>query len=66
MERRLQMDTLVVDVMRNRLKKEINEVLKPMDLQVGKMEFIFLEKLLLTINLEAVKNTEEEDISQVV
>ncbi|HAA25222.1 MAG TPA: hypothetical protein DCE11_03760 [Ruminiclostridium sp.] len=60
------MDTLVVDVMRNRLKKEINEVLKPMDLQVGKMEFIFLEKLLLTINLEAVKNTEEEDISQVV
>ncbi|MDI9483463.1 MAG: hypothetical protein QM315_09815 [Bacillota bacterium] len=60
------MDTLVVEVMRNRLKKEINEVLKPMELQVGKMEFIFLEKLSLTINLEALKDTESEDISQVV
>jgi hypothetical protein len=60
------MDTLVVEVMRNRLKKEINEALKPMELQVGKMEFIFLEKLSLTINLEALKDTESEDISQVV
>ena len=48
------------------MKKEINEVLKPMELQVGKMEFIFLEKLSLTINLEALKDTESEDISQVV
>ncbi|NLG87865.1 MAG: hypothetical protein GX494_01400 [Clostridiaceae bacterium] len=60
------MDTLVVEVMRNRLEKEINEVLKPMELQVGKMEFIFLEKLLLTINLEAIKSSESEDISQAV
>jgi len=60
------MDTLVVDVMRNRLRKEINEALKPMELQVGKMEFIFLEKLLLTINLEALKDPEAENISQVV
>jgi len=60
------MDTLVVEVMRNRLKKEINEVLKPMELQVGKMEFVFLEKLSLTINLEALKAPEAEDISQVV
>ncbi|HEY8500411.1 MAG TPA: hypothetical protein VIL89_07315 [Clostridia bacterium] len=60
------MDTLVVEVMRNRLKKEINEALKPMELQVGKMEFVFLEKLSLTINLEALKAPEAEEISQVV
>lgn len=60
------MDTLVVEVMRNRLEKEINEVLKPMELQVGKMEFVFLEKLLLKINLETLKDSEAESISQVV
>jgi len=60
------MDTLVVEVMRNRLEKEINEVLRPMELQVGKMEFVFLEKLLLTINLEAVKDSEAEEISQAI
>ncbi len=60
------MDTLVVEVMRKRLEKEINEALKPMELQVEKMEFHFMEKLLLTIQLETVPAPKTNEISQVV
>lgn len=52
--------TVVVDVMESKIKHEINEVLKPLELKVEKIEFDYKERLLLTINLETIP------ISQVV
>lgn len=47
------MNTLVIDVMEKRLEKEINDVLKHLELHVGKIEFKFNNGLALVINLEA-------------
>lgn len=46
--------TLVVEVMQKLIEQEINEALKPLDLQVEKMEFNLNEKLSLIINLESI------------
>lgn len=48
------MDTLVVELMQKRLEKEINDALKHLKLQVGKIEFSFSERLALIINLESL------------
>ncbi|NLY18367.1 MAG: hypothetical protein GX045_05345 [Clostridiaceae bacterium] len=47
------MDTLVIEVMQKRLEKEINDVLKHLELHVGKIEFDFKDRLALIINLES-------------
>jgi hypothetical protein len=49
------MDTLVVEVMQKRLEKEINEVLKHLELKVERIEFNYMENLALTINLESLQ-----------
>jgi len=48
------MDTLVVELMQKRLEKEINEALKHLELQVGKIEFRLSERLALIINLKSL------------
>lgn len=53
-DRGLIMDTLVVEIMKKRLEKEINEALKHFELQVEKLEFRFNERLALIINLESL------------
>jgi len=52
--RGLNMDTLVVELMQKRLEKEINEALKHLELQVGKIEFRLSERLALIINLKSL------------
>jgi hypothetical protein len=47
------MDSLVVEVMQKRLEREINEVLKRLELHVGKIEFNFEDKLALVIDLQS-------------
>ncbi len=46
--------TVVVDVMESKIKHEIDEVLKPLELKVEKINFDYKERLLLTINLETI------------
>jgi hypothetical protein len=47
------MEPLVVDLLQKKLEKEINEVLKQLELQVDKVEFRSTEKLALVINLRS-------------
>ncbi|NLN65409.1 MAG: hypothetical protein GX144_08390 [Clostridiaceae bacterium] len=47
------MEPLVVDLLQKKLEKEINEVLKQLELQVDKVEFRSNEKLALVINLRS-------------
>lgn len=47
------MDSLVIEVMQKRLEKEINDVLKHLELHVGRIEFDFKDSLALVINLES-------------
>lgn len=45
--------SIAVEVLEKRIKQEIDEALKPMELHVDKIEFTFDERLLLIINLES-------------
>lgn len=47
---------LIVDVLEKLIVNEINEALKPMDLQVGKIEFTFDKRPFLIINLKTINS----------
>jgi len=47
---------VIVEVLENLIRNDINEALKPMDLQVGKIELTYDERLSLTINLQTVNS----------
>lgn len=47
---------VVVEVLEKLIKREINEALKPMALQVEKIEFTFDERLFLIISLETTNS----------
>jgi len=46
----------IAEILEKLIRNDINEALKPMDLQVGKIELTYDERLLLVINLETVNS----------
>lgn len=47
---------ILVDVLEKLIKNDINKALKPMDLQVEKIELTFGERPFLIINLETINS----------
>ncbi|AGC69226.1 hypothetical protein Cst_c22660 [Thermoclostridium stercorarium subsp. stercorarium DSM 8532] len=45
--------TITVEVLEKLIRKDMNEALKPMDLKVEKIEFVFDKRMLLTINFRS-------------
>jgi len=57
MQRGLFMEkALIADVLEKNIINDINKALRPMDLQVGKIEFTFDERPFLIINLETINS----------
>ncbi|MDD4295765.1 MAG: hypothetical protein PHC69_02270 [Ruminiclostridium sp.] len=47
------METLVIEVMQKRLEREINDVLRHLELHVRAIEFDYKDSLSMVINLES-------------
>lgn len=47
---------LIADVLEKNIINDINKALRPMELQVGKIEFTFDERPFLIINLETINS----------